>query len=583
MKLPILSPRPPHPARPDAAATRRLGWGRLLEGGRTVPTFAVVAVASLLLGVGLARVVQPAPEASSADAFDEGLITAVVERKTLRNEIVARADAGFADAVEISAPAASDEGVQIVTGSLPEVGARIEALQVPVEISGRPVVVLPGAIPAYRSLSFGLKGDDVLQLKAALASVGIDAGDEASDVYDVATATAVAALYQRIGFEPATGPDASPEALRIAEDAVATASDDVAAAQRAVDAARAAQTPAGRLEQDALLRQAQRAEASALRALDAARAETVAAAAAVRAAQADLDRLSRDPAADIAAARAALDEAKGRHATAQSAEGDAADGLATAREATVVAAATHAAAQGPPDTSEQTAALAAARRQLASAQVALTEARNDSLPILPLGEAAFLSELPRRVDEVTAVVGTPPKGPLLTLSGAELALVASVPDADAALLSVGDAAAFTAPVGGDPVKVVVASIAPAAKTGKDETAENEGGESSGGAPASSRMDVTLVPAELTAEQISALDGVNVRVTIPVGDTVEDALTVPLAAVSVGPGGASRVEVVGKDDSSAFVEVATGLAGQGDVEIVPEGSRLEAGDRVVVGR
>jgi multidrug efflux pump subunit AcrA (membrane-fusion protein) len=79
------------------------------------------------------------------------------------------------------------------------------------------------------------------------------------------------------------------------------------------------------------------------------------------------------------------------------------------------------------------------------------------------------------------------------------------------------------------------------------------------------------------------------VSIPVGATEGDVLSVPLAALTAGPGGESRVEVVDGDPrdgdraETRLVTVETGLAADGAVEIRPTGGDLGEGDLVVVGR
>jgi hypothetical protein len=76
----------------------------------------------------------------------------------------------------------------------------------------------------------------------------------------------------------------------------------------------------------------------------------------------------------------------------------------------------------------------------------------------------------------------------------------------------------------------------------------------------------------------------VRVSIPVSSTGGAVLAVPLAALTAGPGGESRVEVMGDDDSTALVEVETGLAAGGYVEVTGAGgATLSEGDLVVIGQ
>ena len=60
------------------------------------------------------------------------------------------------------------------------------------------------------------------------------------------------------------------------------------------------------------------------------------------------------------------------------------------------------------------------------------------------------------------------------------------------------------------------------------------------------------------------------------------LTVPLAALTAGPGGESRIEVHETDGGTSLVEVTTGLAAGGHVEIEGVDRTLNVGDLVVIG-
>ena len=103
----------------------------------------------------------------------------------------------------------------------------------------------------------------------------------------------------------------------------------------------------------------------------------------------------------------------------------------------------------------------------------------------------------------------------------------------------------------------------------------------GSTESAGRYTVVLTPAELSDEQLQALQGNNVRVSIPVSSTAGEVLAVPLAALTAGPGGESRVEIAtGDDDETRLVEVTSGLAADGYVEISGD---IAEGDLVVVGR
>jgi len=195
----------------------------------------------------------------------------------------------------------------------------------------------------------------------------------------------------------------------------------------------------------------------------------------------------------------------------------------------------------------------------------------------------FLSALPRRVDDVAVERGSVVDGPVMQASGATLEIVASAAPADAELLTVGMPATFEGP-GGAPLTATVAAVQPAdgAGSGQGDAGDPSDGssEGDGAAPEAARMSVTFTPQALDQTQLLELQGRNVRVSVPVAATGGEVLAVPLAALTAGPGGESRVErsIGGRTE---LVEVTTGLSAEGYVEIT--GGDLETGDLVVVGR
>jgi multidrug efflux pump subunit AcrA (membrane-fusion protein) len=500
-----------------AAPSRSQGWGRLLRGNRTMWIVAAVAVASLVAGLVLGRfVVSPGQAAADAKAPEAGMITVPVESRELGNDVTIRGDATYADSVEVTLETGDLGGPAVVTGQVPEVGATLGAGAIALEVTGRPVIVLPGDLPVYRTLRAGLSGPDVTQLKEGLQSLGIDPGSVESPTYDAATAAGVAELYKRVGYPLPQSDDGGGDTLRSATDAAAQAKNQVATAQRELSTAAAGASASARLEQDNAIRIAQRALQSA---------------------------------AEEGADARALDTLQ-----------DAVD-LEFARRDELLA---------PRDTSAERAAVAAATLQLTAANEALAAARDGSLTMLPASEVLYLPGLPRRVDEITVKRGATVTGAVMRVSGATLVISGSAAEADAKLLAVGAAAVIALPDGTDH-PATVATIAPA------EPAE-------GSTEASGRFTVTLTPAELSPEQLAAIQGDNVRVTIPVSSTDGAVLAVPLAALTAGAGGESRVEVsTGDDEKTRLVEVTTGLAAEGFVEVTGIDEQLAAGDLVVVGR
>jgi hypothetical protein len=505
-----------------AAIDRSQGWGRLLRGNRTMWIIAAVAVASLVAGLVLGQfVVSPGKAAADADAPKAGLITVPLESRALANDVTIRGDATFADAVDVTLETGDLGGPAVVTGQVPEVGAVLTPGSIALEVTGRPVIVLPGDLPVYRTLRVGVAGPDVTQLKQALASLGIDAGSPGSAVYDAATAAAVSKLYDTVGYPVPEAQEDGDDVLRSANESVSSAKNSLATAQRDLATARAGATGSARLEQDNLIRAAQREL------------------------QAAIDNT------------AAGDPEQPPATAAQ---------IANLRDAVDLVA--------PKDTSAEVAGVAAATQQLDAANQALAEAKNGSLTILPASEVLYLPGLPRRVDEITVKRGSTITGVAMRVSGATLVISGSASEADSKLLAEGAEAVLEMPDGSEHPATVTSITAAKPAEGSTEP--------------TGRYTVLLTPAELSPEQLQAIQGNNVRVNIPVSSTDGAVLAVPLAALTAGPGGESRIEISAgkskdKDKKTRLVEVTTGLAASGFVEVTGVGEKLAEGDLVVVGR
>jgi len=500
-----------------AASGRWRGWRRVFSSNRALWIIAAAAVLSLVAGLLLGRfVLSPADAASLTDPPEAGLITVPVEFGVLSNDVTIRGEVGYADAVEVTIDTASLGGPAVVTGSVPAVGATLGALSIALEVTGRPVIVLPGELPAYRTLVFGMTGPDVSQFKAAMRAVGLDAGDPASPVFDATAAAAVTALYAQVGYPAPPAPEGAAEALTAAQDGLQAARLSL---QSARDELARAASGASAIE----LKEADNAVASAQRQLDAARAQ--------------------DPPDPLM--------------------------IADLEDAVALAQLRRQAVAAPPDLSAQRAAVSSAEQQVVQAQEGVQRAQEQALPYLPVSEVLYLVDLPRRVDAVSVARGQVLQGAAMIVSGATITLTGSAAPADAALLEVGGEAFFELP-DGSPHRAVITALTP-------------------GTNAAERWSITLEPDPLTAEQAAGMQGRNVRVAIPVGATVGEVLFVPVAALTAGPGGEARVEVVEGDPRDGdrartrLVVVETGLAAGGSVEVTPVEGDLAVGDLVVVGR
>lgn len=536
----------------DGAPGRRSRWR---SGNRTLPLLGAVAVVSLVAGLGLSRlVINPADAAARTAPPVAGPITVPVESRELSNDVTIRGDVVFDDAAEVRVETADLGERAVVTGQVPEIGAEFGPASVALEIAGRPVIVLPGALPTYRTMRIGVSGPDVLQLKQALTGLGIGVGNPDSDAYDAATAAAVTALYQRVGYSAPAASDEAADALKAAEQGVRAAQAEVTRSQGELASSGAGASTADVAQADAAIRAAERARNVAVATL------------------ADLR--------DGCTAGTREDCRSADFAQAQKAVDDATDDIGVAQAA-------RAALNKAPDTSSARAGVTAAQQALTDAREALTQAQQDVQTILPASEVVFLETLPRRVDAVSVKRGGTVDGAVMSVSGAALEVVASAARADAALLTVGATGTVTA---GDlevPVTVTEIKAADAGSGDKGSGSGNGGGNGGGGggdsASSAGRSTVVLVPGELTPEQVATLQGSNVRVTIPVSSTGGAVLAVPLAALTAGPGGESRVEVMGDDGETTLVEVETGLAAGGYVQVTGVGRDLAEGELVVIGK
>ncbi|WP_238177002.1 peptidoglycan-binding protein [Kribbella sp. VKM Ac-2566] len=212
------------------------------------------------------------------------------------------------------------------------------------------------------------------------------------------------------------------------------------------------------------------------------------------------------------------------------------------------------------DTSVQQGAVDDAEENLVDAQEADGEAKFKASTPLPVSEIAYVKTLPRRVDEVKVERGGTVDGVVMSASGASLVVTLKVDAQTAQRLKAGMAA--TLDLGeGTPIAAKVRRIT---KNGN-------------------QYDVVVAPNRLTPSQLALLRDANVRVTIPVRSTSGKVLAVPVAALSSGSDGGSRVEVL-RNGEADLVPVIVGLSADGFAQVAPKGNaELSEGEQVVVGR
>ena len=193
---------------------------------------AVALGAALMSAGGLAAatlVKSPAQAAAESKAPKPSILTAAVEKRVLTDALVTRGTASATTQIQVTPVAATAEGVaaQLVSALHTSVGKTVEAGDVLLDISGRPLIALHGTVPAFRDLKPNDDGDDVSELQQALADLGYSSSGDRKGHFGDATKDAVKRFYTHLGYDvPTTGgpnDDGDRDKLLGAQNAVDTA------------------------------------------------------------------------------------------------------------------------------------------------------------------------------------------------------------------------------------------------------------------------------------------------------------------------------------------------------------------------
>jgi hypothetical protein len=138
--------------------------------------------------------------AAEGGAPDNGAPTALarVQRRSLASRTQLEGTLRFAGSYGVVSGSAG------AVTALPRVGEVVRRGEVLYRVAGKPVVLLYGATPAYRTLRRGMSGEDVAQLNANLVALGyaaVWALDPASDDFDAATKYALQQLQAALGVK----------------------------------------------------------------------------------------------------------------------------------------------------------------------------------------------------------------------------------------------------------------------------------------------------------------------------------------------------------------------------------------------
>lgn len=167
-----------------------------------------VLVSSLATWVAAAQIKSPAEVAARTAPPAPSLILVPVVKRVLSTRVVTRGTAHFGSPRDlVTTRSALKSGPRIVT-SLPRAGGLVTAGDVLATVSGRPVFLLAGRMPAFRDLGPGMSGPDVAQLERSLRRLRLAPGS-VDGYFDAATGEAVAGLYRRHGYEPLVASEAT--------------------------------------------------------------------------------------------------------------------------------------------------------------------------------------------------------------------------------------------------------------------------------------------------------------------------------------------------------------------------------------
>jgi peptidoglycan hydrolase-like protein with peptidoglycan-binding domain len=178
----------------SAGGRRRRRTGRALVAVTAVLAAGAATVAatgsSLGLGAGLGL---RSDEASGSERSELPPATAQVTRQTLVDTETVSGELGYGDTTTVSGRLGGT-----VTW-LPAVGATVKQGQALYRVDDSPVVLLYGALPAYRPLAPGVEGADVKQFEQNLRALGYT-GFTVDDEYSDATADAVREWQDELGL-----------------------------------------------------------------------------------------------------------------------------------------------------------------------------------------------------------------------------------------------------------------------------------------------------------------------------------------------------------------------------------------------
>lgn len=173
--------------------------GQVVRRQRVLLLIAVVAIVVCVAGlVAVWNIKSPAQQAADMAPPPPSVLTATVKEDILAEQVTLR---GVVAADSFSVRPLMALTPAIVTALPKQAGAVVSEGDMIAEISGRPMFILKGLIPAYRDLGPGLTGKDVSQLQAALVRLEyLEPENYREGSFDWVTKMAVTQFYKDQGY-----------------------------------------------------------------------------------------------------------------------------------------------------------------------------------------------------------------------------------------------------------------------------------------------------------------------------------------------------------------------------------------------
>ncbi len=478
----------------------------------------VLALGSWLVG---SRIKSPAEIAAEVAPPLASPILVPIEKRVLTSDIVTRGTARFGLPQTISLPHSAAKPLETLITTLPLPNAQFKEGQVAFTIGDRPVFVMEGAIPAFRDMTPGTIGEDIMQLEQGLKRLGFYPGI-IDGRYDAQTAAAVAAWYARSNWQPF---EPTPEQLK----EIHTLIEELAVAEKDQFIATLAAGPK---------------LVAATR--DKAAGTNIAATADIEAKKATYLKVTGDLSATNEEKAKATADFKAAEASAKALRQEGTIAVQTALNAQQIG--------------QREAVVAKALAARIASDLSRVQSKTGIQ--VPANEVMFVNSLPARIKQVDVAVGAVAKGPVLTVTNNQVVIDASLPLAEAALVKPDMKVKIDEADLGIEATGIVTKVA--------------------AAPGTNGVDGFHVYFEVTVDTTpTTLEGTSLRLTIPIESTKDEVIAVPISAVSLAADGTSRVQV-DEDGSLQYVTVKTGLSANGFVEVTPVTGTLTPSQLIVIG-